>query len=304
MILAGVAVSAVSCSKPAPDRRRVAASIFPLYDLARRIGGDRLKVELVLPPGNTTHHFDPTPKDVARLSGSSLVFGVGLGLDGWLSDLVRNAGADQVRIFELGPLVEPALVPAETLAPAPEGSGGAAPIDPHFWLDPVRMRQVVDLMVDSCRNLDPEGGPGYSLRGDEVKASLLRLHTELDQRKDRWKGAPVVTFHGSLFYFARRYGVEVAAVVEPVPGQEPTARHLESVVQKAREKGARALFTEPQLDAGPAQVIAREAGLPVFEVDPVGGLPATDTYEKLLLQIAATLDRAVAVPAAAPEAVR
>jgi ABC-type Zn uptake system ZnuABC Zn-binding protein ZnuA len=302
LTLAGVAVTS-ACARPTPDRRRVAASIFPLYDLARRVGGDRLKVELVLPPGNTTHHFDAAPRDVARLSGSSLVFGVGLGLDGWLSDLVRNAGADQVRIFELGPLVDPALVPADALSPpAAEGTAAAGPIDPHFWLDPVRMRQVVDLMVDACRNLDPEGGPGYTLRGDEVKASLLRLHTELEARKERWKGAPVVTFHGSLFYFARRYGVEVAAVVEPIPGQEPTPRHLESVVRAAREKGARALFTEPQLHAGPAQAIARETGLPVFEIDPVGGLPATDSYEKLLLQIAGTLERALASPAPSPAA--
>jgi ABC-type Zn uptake system ZnuABC Zn-binding protein ZnuA len=91
-------------------------------------------------------------------------------------------------------------------------------------------------------------------------------------------------------------------VVEPIPGQEPTPRHLESVVRAAREKGARALFTEPQLHAGPAQAIARETGLSVFEIDPVGGLPATDSYEKLLLQIAGTLERALASPAPSPAA--
>jgi ABC-type Zn uptake system ZnuABC Zn-binding protein ZnuA len=293
MTLAAVAAVG-ACSSRRPDRRQVAASIFPLYDLARRVGGDRLRVELVLPPGHTTHQYDPSPKDVARLADASLVFGVGLGLDGWLGGLVKNAGGGLGRVYELGPLADPMLVPARFLPePPPMGSQirGEGPIDPHFWLDPMRMRRVVDLMVDAYRNLDPEGGPGYALRGDEVKASLLRLHTELEARKARWQGARIVTFHGSLFYFTERYGPEVVAVVEPVAGQEPTPRHLQEVAAAAREQKASALFSEPQLEAGPARVVAGEAGVPTYEIDPVGGLPATDTYEKLLLQIAAVFDR-------------
>jgi ABC-type Zn uptake system ZnuABC Zn-binding protein ZnuA len=297
MIVAVLTVGS-ACTARRPDRRRVAASIFPLYDVARRVGGDRLGVELVLPPGHTTHQYDPTPKDVARLADASLVFGVGLGLDGWLTTLVKSAGGAEGRVYELGPLADPMLVPARFLPAVPPGSepGGERPIDPHFWLDPMRMRRVVDLMVDAYRSLDPEGGPGYALRGDEVKASLMRLHTELEQRKARWQGARIVTFHGSLFYFTERYGPEVVAVVEPVAGQEPTARHLEEVAATARAERAAALFSEPQLEAGPARVVASEAGVPVFEIDPVGGLPATDTYEKLVLQIAAILDRALPPP--------
>jgi ABC-type Zn uptake system ZnuABC Zn-binding protein ZnuA len=176
------------------------------------------------------------------------------------------------------------------------------PIDPHFWLDPVRMRRVVDLIADSCRTLDPEGGPGFVVRADEVKDSLLRLHADLEQRKARWQGGRIVTFHGSLFYFAARYGPEVVAVVEPVPGQEPTARHLEQVVAAIRDRKAHALFTEPQLEAGPARVVAAEAGIPVFEIDPVGGLGAASSYEKLLLEIASTLDRALPSPTPVPRA--
>lgn len=298
MSVAALAVAS-ACVAPRPNQRRVAASIFPLYDLARRVGGDRLSVELVLPPGHTTHQYDPTPKDVARLADASLVFGVGLGLDGWLTTLVKSAGGGEGRVYELGPLADPMLVPARFLPEprpgAPEPAGDR-PIDPHFWLDPMRMRRVVDLMVDAYRNLDPEGGPGYALRGDEVKASLLRLHNELEGRKARWQGARIVTFHGSLFYFTERYGPEVVAVVEPVPGQEPTARHLEEVAAAARAEKAAALFSEPQLEAGPARVVAAEAGVPVFEIDPVGGLPATDSYEKLVLQVAALFDRALPPP--------
>jgi len=288
-----LAAAMLSCSRGEPDRRCVAASIFPLYDVTRRVAGDRLRVELILPVGQTTHYYDPTPKDVARLADASLVFAVGLGLDSWLAPIVKSAGSGQARIFELGPLTDPILAPS-----GGSGKAEAAQVDPHFWLDPVRMLQVTDLVVEGCRNLDPEGAPGFAARGGEVKASLRQLHADLMRRSEGWRGRKIVTFHGSLYYFAERYGPEVAAVVESVPGREPTAREIADLVATARQQKVEALFSEPQLDPRAASVIAGEAGLPVFVIDPIGGSPAADSYEKLLGQIAAALDRALPAVAA------
>ena len=252
-----LAAAMLSCSRGEPDRRCVAASIFPLYD-------------------------------VTRLAGASLVFAVGLGLDSWLAPIVKSAGSGQARVFELGPLVDPMLAPS-----GGSGKAEAARVDPHFWLDPVRMLQVTDLVVEGCRNLDPEGAPGFAARGGEVKASLRHLHAELLRRSERWRGRKIVTFHGSLYYFAERYGPEVAAVVESVPGREPTAREIGDLVATARQQKVAALFSEPQLDPRAANVVAGEAGLPLFVIDPIGGSPAADSYDKLLGQIAAALDRAL-----------
>jgi len=280
-----VAVAAVSCSSAESERLSVAASIFPLYDLVRRVGGDRLHAELVLPPGRTTHYYDPSPKDIARLRDASIVFAVGLGLDSWLGPMVESAGSGRGRVYDLGPLVDPTLLPS--------GS-----IDPHFWLDPVRMRRATDLVVQACRNLDPEGGPGYTKRGEALKFALQQLHTDLARRSQRWHGQRIVTFHAALYYFAERYGFEIAGVVEPLPGREATAREIADLVTLARQTKVLALFSEPQLDRKAAEVIAREAGLPLFQIDPVGGLPGTDSYEALLAQVAGALDRALPAPAA------
>jgi zinc transport system substrate-binding protein len=167
-------------------------------------------------------------------------------------------------------------------------------MDPHFWLDPIRMRRVTDVVTQACSDLDPEGAPGYTLRGEQVKASLQRLDAELVHRSERWRGRSIVTFHGSLFYFAGRYGLEVAAVVEPVPGREPTAREIAGLVALVKQKNVAALFSEPQLDRRAAEVLAHETGLVLVQVDPIGGLPGTETYEALLRQVAGALDRALA----------
>jgi zinc transport system substrate-binding protein len=280
----------------------VAASIFPLYDVVRRVAGGDTPVALVLPGGHTEHAFEPRPRELARLSGVALAFGIGLGLDPWLARVAAAATDGRARVVELGPSLDPRPVPAHVLAlvePAERepraagGESGEGPIDPHVHLDPVRMSKAARLVAETLAGHDPAGAFGYRERGARVAGELDALDLELRARSAAWKKRVIVTFHGSFFYFADRYGLTIAAVVEPLPGREPTARYIARVVEAGRARGAVAVFTEPQLDPGPARVIAEESGLPLYELDPVGGGPGADSYEALLRKNAAVLDEAL-----------
>ena len=80
---AGACLGALACTRSAPARRLVAATVFPVFDLTRRVADDRLDVRLILAPGLDPHDYEPRPKDVAGLADASLIFAVGLGLDPW-----------------------------------------------------------------------------------------------------------------------------------------------------------------------------------------------------------------------------
>jgi ABC-type Zn uptake system ZnuABC Zn-binding protein ZnuA len=281
-----IVVPASSCRRAARPQRAVAATIFPLYDLARRVADDRLAVQLVLAPGLDPHAYEPRPRDVVGLADAGLIFAVGLGLDPWASGLARAAGAGEARVFELGPLMDPILAPPGLIRAEPM-------IDPHFWTDPVRARRAVDVIVEALGGLDPAGAPFYRERGDTVKRSIEVLQAEVGRRAETWPHRRIVTFHGSLFYFAARYGLQVVGVVQPVPGSEPTAQHVSSIVGLLRGPEPAALFVEPQMDAQFARSLAREAGVAVHQVDPIGGGAATASYEDVVRGIAAAMDEAL-----------
>jgi zinc transport system substrate-binding protein len=283
-----------ACSRSEPERRTVAVSIFPLYDITKRIAGDRADVRLVLPPGRTTHFFEPTPRESATVADASVFFGVGLELDSWMARLVQGAGGGKAQVFDVGPLIDPRLVPEAILAledDTPPAGGRSPVIDPHFWLDPIRMQRACDIVVDALRTFDPEGSPAYRARAEEVKRSLAQLDEEARSRCVQWRRKRVVTAHGSLFYFSARYGPEIVAVVEPVAGREPSPRYVGRVLSQIKETGVFAVFAENQLDRGPAQAIATEAGVPLYSLDTVGGLSSTDSYEALFRQLLDVFDR-------------
>lgn len=155
------------------------------------------------------------------------------------------------------------------------------------------MIEAVDLLVAAFTRLDPAAADSFRSRGDEVKRALRALDERLRAERATFTRNRIITFHGSFGYFAERYDLEIAAVVEPSPGREPTARYLAEVLAVIAETHPAALFSEPQLDPRPAQVIAHDARLPLFELDPVGGTEGVASYEALLLHNGSVLARAL-----------
>ncbi len=165
------------------DKPRVAVAIFPLSDIVRRVAGDRLEVILVLPPGPSEHSYDPTPKEMAQVAKAKLGLSVSLEMDGWLEKIVRGAAGNAVPIVQLGPTANPRKMTAEEVGE--EAAEEAAEqkdkpgerhnhdekkddhhdekdqdkhhhgtLDPHFRLDPLRMKMVVPTIVEALEKLD------------------------------------------------------------------------------------------------------------------------------------------------------
>ena len=281
---------ASSCGKGANQgagKPKIAVSIFPLYDLVRRIAGDRFDVMLVLPPGRSEHGYDPTPQEIARLEGAKVAFAIGLDMDTWVEAIVKGAG--NAPIVHVGDWVKAMPIAVEPLGEA-EAHAGEAPDsddkpgapDPHVWMDPNRMASIAPKIEAELAKIDPDGKDEFLRNRTKLTTELDRLDTALQKRSAAWSKHTIVTFHGSMSYYAKRYGVVIAAVVEPLAGKEPTASYIATVVQAIERNHAAALFSEPQFDKAPAEVIAKEAGVPLGELDPVGGVPGRDSYEALL----------------------
>jgi|MudIll2142460700_1097286.scaffolds.fasta_scaffold01892_7 zinc transport system substrate-binding protein len=293
-----VACSSIGCAKQGDEgggKPKVAVSIFPLYDLTKRVAGDRLNVMLVLPAGKSEHGYDPTPQEIARLDGAKLSIAVGLDMDGWLESIMKSARI--ARVFRIGEKLPTMPIEVEPIGEeeAPHAGSGdheehddehhhekqGAP-DPHVWLDPQLMQTGVDLIAEQLALIDPAGKDTYAKNATAVKASLKQLDAKIAERSKAWTKRTIVTFHGSMAYFAKRYDIRIAAVVEPLAGKEPTAAYIAEVLAAIKHGNAAALFSEPQLDKGPGEMIAKEAGIKLGELDPVGGLKGRETYEALL----------------------
>jgi zinc transport system substrate-binding protein len=294
----------MSVSSAAGQRPIAIASIFPVADLAQQVGGEHWEVITLIPAGASAHTYEPTPEQARSFAQARLFFQIGLGLEYWLEKLVRAAKSSRLLTVDLSAGVETIPVPSPTLPPrapprasherghshhgaAKDGdSRGHTPEGPdaHYWLDPLRMQQVITSLERGFSELDPQHASQYAERATRVRTELETLHQEIVQRTQGLRNRRFIGLHAAWTYFALRYSLVQAAVVEPFPGREPSPRYLAELAQLMRREDVKAIVIEPQLTSTAAQALARETGARVAMLDPYGGqgIPGRESYLDLM----------------------
>ncbi len=251
------------------------ATIAPLADLLARVAGAGWEVRSIVPAGTSPHVFEPRPESVRLLAPARLVVAVGAGYDGWVMRLAA-ASASRAVIHDAGSTV------GVRLGGEPGPAHDEEETDPHWWLSPVLAAAALPPLAQRLAALDRAGAAGYESRARSAQADLMCLDAEIKERLAPVRGAPLLTSHNAWSYFAARYGLHVVGAIEPVPGREPSPAELRGLIDGARRYRVRALFTEPQFPLSSARVVARDAGVRLLTVDPIGGVPGLKTYDQLL----------------------
>jgi zinc transport system substrate-binding protein len=284
-----------SCARPSSEhgRLRVTASIFPLADAVRTIGGDGVEVNVLIPPGASPHVFEPSPGIYRRFSETRMFVMVGAGLEFWAEKLIEANAGEDLRILRAADGVELIQIaghdhgPDEAHGDSPSGRDAAGDDlsgNPHVWLDPLLMDHLAERICRTLRELDPRRSRKYDRNLARFREQLAGLHREIESTTDGFRVREFVAFHPSWSYFARRYGLQEVGVIQRAPGRDPTPRQIEEIVAAVRQYRIRAVFAEPQFSLAAARAIAEEAGAKVLVLDPLGGpdLPGRDSYIALM----------------------
>ena len=270
-------------------RPSVVVSIHPLFDLVRDVAGEHADVVRVLPAGASPHTFDPTPRDVGRIVAADLVVFNGA-LDLWLRELVEASGSRAPLVEVIADeRVQAVLRDTFPDLVAVDAGGAVVGFNPHVWLDPLVMREAATLVAEALATVAPDHADAFAANAARLREELLALDAELRETLAPVRGAAFVPFHDAWPYFAARYGLDLIVEIEPFPGREPSPAYLRYALDKIRDSGASAVFSEVQLNRRPAEVVADEAGVALFELDPLGGLGGRDRYAELLRANAAVI---------------
>jgi len=253
----------------------VVTSIFPIGDLARQIAGELARVEVLLPSGASPATFDVTPRQLQDLEGAVLFFMIGGGLDEWVSHFPEASGgrAPVVRLSDgIALRAEEDEGEVEEDHGHDHGSG-----NPHIWLDPILVRdRILPHLEEGLRGAFPNQAELIRHRTDDLADSLTALDEEIREELRPLTNRAFITTHSAWTYFAARYDLEEAGVIHASPGQEPSSRALAALLDVARARGIKCLFTEPQLGAVAARALATELSLPTCMLDPLGGPEVQD----------------------------
>ncbi|MBI4691713.1 MAG: zinc ABC transporter substrate-binding protein [Nitrospirae bacterium] len=262
---------------------KVVASIYPLGDIVKQVGGERIDVKVMLPPAASAHTYEPTPKQILGLQDAKVFIKAGAGLEFWADRFVKTGSNKNMIVLDLStdmPLIYG--IERHDHDHRYKHEGDAA--DPHFWLDPVLAKKIVDRIANVLTKIDAGNKIFYSVNAEAYKKELDKLHEDITLKVKLFRTKEYVTFHSAWNYFSKRYGLKVVGVIEESPGREPSPRHTARLIKELKRLNSRVVFAEPQLNPKIAEVIAREAGAKVAFLDPIGGpnFKGRDTYIGLM----------------------
>lgn len=275
-------------------RAEVVVTTTVLGSVVRDLVGDRADVSVVMPNGADPHEFQPSARDAQAIADADLVVENGLGLEEGLTDTLARARDDGTPIFTATDHVTLRPFGADERAAIAEHG----PDDPHVWMDPIAMRQVVAALAPVLRR---ELGVSVADRATALERRLAALNTEIARElaeipPDRRK---LVTGHESMGYFAARYGLEaIGALIPSLSSQaQVSAASLAALRAQVESEGVPAIFNEAGTPDGVADAIADETGVPVVEVA-THNLPEDGSYITFMRDAAHAVAEGLAAPAA------
>ncbi|MBO9555239.1 metal ABC transporter substrate-binding protein [Cellulomonas sp.] len=278
VVLTGCAQSAGSDD----DTVHVLASFYPLQMIAEQVGGDRVTVDSLTPPGAEPHDVELSPAQVSRIDRADLVVylsGFQAAVDEAIEQTSPERVVDVADVEDLLTLEQEGTEShADEIDHADEDSHDHGALDPHFWLDPSRMPAAVDAVTDALSQADPENTDEYRANADALNARF----DDLDQRYTEGLAScdtrTFVTSHEAFGYLAHRYDLHQVGISGLDPDAEPSPKRLAAVEDIVREEGVTTIFFEQLVSPKVARTLAADLGIDAAVLDPIEGVTGDADY--------------------------
>ncbi len=260
IIFAAISASVVSrrsAGGPAGEAHglKVVTTIFPLYDMARSIGGRNAEVTLLLAPGVEAHSFEPKPGDMVRINEADIFIYTGKFMEPWAEDLAGSVTNKRLLVVNAGNGVK--LMCGDA---AGGNDRGAAP-DPHIWLDFDSAKTMAGNISAAFSAKDPLNNDVYRRAAATYIGGLSALDSAYKSGLSACRTKEIIYGgHYAFGYMARRYGLKYMAAQGISPDSEPTAKDLASLVEQVKKDKIEFIFYEELISPKIAETISAETG--------------------------------------------
>ncbi|OQW37905.1 MAG: hypothetical protein A4E19_12065 [Nitrospira sp. SG-bin1] len=273
----------------------VVVTIPVLKDLAEQVGGPHVRVTSLLNGYENEHTYSPKPTDLVAVRKARLLLEIGMGLEVWVSSLVKNAGGPSLRVITTSRGVE--LIHDQADVHDGAHHEGEAAGNPHVWLDPENVVIMLRHITDALIEVDPGHTAEFRSHQAAYLQRLEQVRKELSQRMRQLPDRRFIAHHSAWPYLAKRFSLDIAGTIHLQAGIEPSAHHLQSLIEKMRKEKIKVVVSEIQLSQRLPDLLAKETNAHVVVLTTMpGGVAGTDTYLDMLrynvLQLAGALEAA------------
>lgn len=241
---------------------KISATLFPQYDFARQIAGDKAEITLILPSGMDSHSYEPTPSDIININKSDLFIYTGEYLESWANDIVGDIDTDKTHVLDVSSGIQLVKEEDEHHHDEDGDEHHHHEYDPHIWTSPVIAMQMADNIAEALCETDSVNSDYYKQNAENYKKQLQELDSEFKEIVADGK-RNTIYFGGkfALYYFTQEYGLDYVSAFDSCSGEtEPSAKVMSEMISSIKENNIPVIYYEEIAEPTVANMIADETG--------------------------------------------
>lgn len=256
-------LSSVGCSNSnqieKSDKLKIYASFYPIEEVVKKVGRDKVEIKSIVPSGVEPHHYEISSKERGALEESDLIFINGLEMEPWGENLESELNE---KVIALGEKVNPLKLEAhdehENHDSHDEHNHGD--YDPHVWLDPIRMKEMTAIVAAELSKIDEENSNYYQENAKEYISKLEDLDREYKEELASFKNKKAIVSHDAFGYLGDRYKIDFLGVSGISPEEEPSLKKMGEIVELIKKDNLKVVFFEELTSSKVAKSISEETG--------------------------------------------
>lgn len=299
VMLAGGCAGKTDGKTAAKDDKKlkVVATIYPVYEFVKQVGGDKVEVSMLVPPGAEPHDWEPTAKDLVKIKGAKLLVYQGSGLEPVDKLLAKDILGEAVPV-EAGKGLVKVHEEAAHKDDKKDKEHDHDHQDVHVWLDPQLAQKEVEAIAAALVAADSGNADYYKKNAQGYIEQLKALDEEYKKGLANLSRKELVTSHTAFAYLAERYGLEQVGIMGLSPDAEPTPEKMAEVAKYCREHQVKYIFFETLASPKLSETLAKETGAQLLVLNPIENLTEEEmkqgkTYISLMKENLTNLQKAL-----------
>ncbi|MDO5047208.1 MAG: zinc ABC transporter substrate-binding protein [Anaerococcus sp.] len=267
------------------EKPLVYASFFPIYNLTKQIGKDKVEVKSFANLTSESHGFEPSAKQMADLSEASLIFINGAGMEEWVDAVDSSIDIEIVDTSKDLDLID-ASGQAHEDHEAHEGHEGHnhGAFDPHTWLDPINGKDQAKVIAEKLADLDPSNKDYYLANYEKIAGDLEEINQEFEEKFKTLTNKKFIVPHEAFAYLEKRYGLEQVPLTSLTSTGEADALALKQVADLALKEDINVIFYEKGGSDKLAKTLADEISGQTSELSTIEFLSEEELEKELSYQ--------------------
>jgi zinc transport system substrate-binding protein len=237
------------------EKLSIITTLFPQYEFAKEIGGDKIEVTLILPPGVEPHAYEPKPSDVSKINMADIFVYTGEFMEPWAHDIISGSN-NSLKVVDASVgivLMEKALNEGE------EADHHHSGVDPHIWLNFENAKIMAKNIAQALAEIDPENAQYYQANLETYENKLTTLDNDYKNTLSNCESQTIIYGgHYAFGYLTKRYGLKYVAAQGFSPDSEPSAKDMIALTNQIKAEGIKTIFYQELASPKIAEILSNE----------------------------------------------